>query len=109
MAYFECMHELKLIVDLMYEKGIAGMRSAISNTAKYGDVTVGPHLIDAGVKDKMKKVLGRIQDGSFAKEWIEENKAGRKKFNELLAKDKDHLIEKVGEKLRAMMPWLKKK
>jgi ketol-acid reductoisomerase len=108
MAYFECMHELKLIVDLMYEKGIAGMRAAISNTAKYGDITVGPYLIDAGVKQKMKFVLERVQNGTFAKEWITENQAGRPVFLALLKKDREHLIEKVGEKLRAMMPWLKK-
>ena len=107
MAYFECMHELKLIVDLMYEKGIAGMRAAISNTAKYGDITVGPYLIDDSIKQKMKYVLGRIQNGSFAKEWITENQAGRPVFLALLKKDREHLIEKVGEKLRAMMPWLR--
>ena len=107
-AYFECMHELKLIVDLMYEKGIYGMRAAISNTAKYGDVTVGPIIIDKDVKERMKVALKRVQDGSFAKEWIEENKSGRKKFNALLERDKEHQIEKVGSKLRDMMPWLKK-
>jgi len=107
-AYFECMHELKLIVDLMYEKGIYGMRQAISNTAKYGDLTRGPFIIDKTVKERMKKTLEHVKDGSFAKEWIEENKSGRKKFNSLLEKDKEHLIEKVGEKLRNMMPWLKK-
>jgi len=107
MAYFECMHELKLIVDLMYEKGIAGMRAAISNTAKYGDITVGPYLIDDSIKQKMKYVLGRIQNGSFAKEWITENQAGRPVFLALLKKDREHLIVIVGEKLRAMMPWLR--
>ena len=107
-AYFECMHELKLIVDLMYEKGIYGMRQAISNTAKYGDVTVGPVIIDSDVKERMKKALKKVQDGSFAKEWIDENKSGRKKFNALLEKDREHLIEKIGGKLRDMMPWLKK-
>lgn len=106
-AYFECLHELKLIVDLMYERGIWGMRQAISNTAKYGDVTVGPKIIDASVKARMEDALIRIQDGDFAKEWIAENKSGRKKFNELLEKDKNHLIEQVGAKLRGMMPWLK--
>jgi ketol-acid reductoisomerase len=107
-AYFECMHELKLIVDLMYERGIYGMRQAISNTAKYGDVTVGPVIIDKTVKDRMKQALKRVQDGSFAKEWIDENKSGRKKFNSLLESDKEHLIEKIGSKLREMMAWLKK-
>jgi len=107
-AYFECMHELKLIVDLMYEKGIAGMRDAISNTAKYGDVTVGPYIIDDSVKARMQAALKRVQDGSFAKEWIAENVAGRPKFNALLQKDRDSLIEKVGSELRKMMSWLKK-
>lgn len=105
-AYFECLHELKLIVDLMYLKGIYGMRVAISNTAKYGDLTVGPKIINEKVKGRMKEALKRVQDGSFAKEWIEENKSGRKKFNELLNKDREHLIEKVGANLRKMMPWL---
>ncbi|HTY14017.1 MAG TPA: ketol-acid reductoisomerase [Candidatus Omnitrophota bacterium] len=107
MAYFECMHELKLIVDLMYANGIAGMRAAISNTAKYGDITVGPYLIDGGVKQKMKYVLDRIQNGMFAKEWITENQAGRPVFLALLKRDSHHMIEVVGEKLRAMMPWLR--
>lgn len=107
-AYFECMHELKLIVDLMYEKGIAGMRAAISNTAKYGDITCGPMIIDEGVKNRMRYLLNRIQSGSFAKEWILENQAGRPVFNSLLKKDREHLIEKVGSQLRQMMSWLKK-
>lgn len=107
-AYFECMHELKLIVDLMYEKGIYGMRRAISNTAKYGDLTVGPKIIDKDTKERMKQALARVKDGSFAAEWIEENKSGRKNFTELLEKDKGHLIEKIGSKLREMMPWMKK-
>ena len=107
-AYFECMHELKLIVDLMYEKGIAGMRAAISNTAKYGDITVGPYLIDESIKSKMKYVLNRIQNGSFAKEWITENQAGRPVFLALLKKGREHMIEKVGGNLRKMMVWLKK-
>lgn len=107
-AYFECMHELKLIVDLMYEKGIAGMRAAISNTAKYGDITVGPYLIDESIKSKMKYVLNRIQNGSFAKEWITENQAGRPVFLALLKKGREHMIEQVGGNLRKMMVWLKK-
>ncbi len=107
-AYFECLHELKLIVDLIYEKGIWGMREAISNTAKYGDVTVGPKVIDDRVKETMKEVLKDIQSGQFAKEWILENEAGRPVFKALLKKDREHLIEKVGEKLRSMMPWTKK-
>jgi len=108
MAYFECMHELKLIVDLMYEKGIGGMREAISNTAEYGDITVGPYLIDESVKQKMRFVLSRIQNGSFAKEWILETMAGKPGFHALVRKDKQHLIEKIGQQLRSMMPWLKK-
>ncbi len=107
-AYFECMHELKLIVDLMYEKGIGGMRNAISNTAKYGDITVGPYIIDESVKARMRHVLGRIQNGSFAKEWITENQAGRPVFMALMKKGSEHLIEKVGADLRKMMSWLKK-
>ena len=109
MAYFECLHELKLIVDLMYQKGIYGMRQAISNTAKYGDVTVGPMLIDENVKNKMRYVLNRVQNGAFAKEWILENQAGRPVFNKLLGKDRKHLIEQVGSELRSMMSWLKPK
>jgi len=108
-AYFECLHELKLIVDLMYEKGIQGMREAISNTAKYGDITVGPKIIDESVRKRMREALKKIQDGSFAKEWIEENNAGRPNFNRLMQKDKDHQIEKVGAELRKMMGWLSKK
>ncbi|MFH1709955.1 MAG: ketol-acid reductoisomerase [bacterium] len=108
-AYFECMHELKLIVDLMYEKGISGMRDAISNTAKYGDITVGPYIIDDSVRSRMSYALSRIQNGSFAKEWISENQAGRPVFNALMKRDKEHLIEKVGAQLRKMMSWLAKK
>ncbi|MFA5103645.1 MAG: ketol-acid reductoisomerase [Candidatus Margulisiibacteriota bacterium] len=107
-AYFECMHELKLIVDLMYEKGIAGMRAAISNTAEYGDLTVGPLIVDEGVKNRMQYVLSRIQNGSFAKEWILENQAGKPVFLALKKKGHNHLIEKVGKELRKMMSWLKK-
>lgn len=106
MAYFETYHELKLIVDLMYESGIQGMRYSISNTAKYGDVTRGPRVIDESVKEKMKEILREIQDGTFAREWVLENKSNRTVFNALLKKDKDHPIEKVGEKLRKMMPWI---
>ena len=107
-AYFECMHELKLIVDLMYEKGIAGMRASISETAKYGDVTRGPRIISEAVKKEMKKVLGEIQNGEFAREWILENKANRPVYNALLRKDSEHLIEKIGKELRKMMSWVKK-
>ena len=93
----------------MYQKGIYGMRQAISNTAKYGDVTVGPMLIDENVKNKMRYVLNRVQNGAFAKEWILENQAGRPVFNKLLGKDRKHLIEQVGSELRSMMSWLKPK
>jgi len=108
MAYFECCHELKLIVDLIYKQGIAGMRKAISNTAEYGDLTVGPKIVDEKTKKRMKKALDRIQKGSFAREWIKENKAGCANFKALREKDKDHQIEKVGAELRGMMDWLKK-
>lgn len=106
MAYFETFHELKLIVDLMYEGGISDMRYSISNTAKYGDVTKGPKVIDASVKDRMKEVLCDIQKGTFAKDWVLENRAGRPMFNALLKKDADHPLEVVGKKLRKMMPWI---
>jgi len=107
-AYFECLHELKLIVDLIYERGIRGMRDAISNTAEFGDMTVGPRIIDEQVKQEMKKVLAEIQSGEFAKKWILENQAGRPVFNALRKKDSEHLIEKIGPQLRSMMSWLKK-
>ncbi len=109
MAYFECLHELKLIVDLMYESGISGMRFSISDTAKYGDVTVGPKIVTAETKKAMKAVLTRIQNGEFAKEWIEENNTGCKNFNALLAAGEEHPIEAVGQKLRPLMPWFEKK
>jgi ketol-acid reductoisomerase len=108
MAYFECLHELKLIVDLIYEGGISTMRYSISNTAQYGDITRGPMLIDENVRKKMKDILARIQDGSFAKEWILENMAGRPSFNALTRKGEEHPIEKIGATLRAMMPWIAK-
>jgi ketol-acid reductoisomerase len=108
MAYFECLHELKLIVDLIYEGGISNMRYSISNTAQYGDITRGPMLIDETVKKKMKEILISIQDGNFAKEWILENMAGRPTFNALTRKGEEHLIEKVGATLRGMMPWISK-
>jgi ketol-acid reductoisomerase len=109
MAYFEVLHELKLIVDLMYENGIAGMRFSISDTAKYGDVTRGPRLITAETKKEMKKTLTEIQDGSFATEWINENQANKPRFNALLRMDLDHPIEVTGRSLRKMMPWLNEK
>ena len=107
-AYFECLHELKLIVDLIYEQGISGMRKWVSDTAKYGDVTRGPRVIDDYVRDNLWEILREIQTGEFAKEWILENMVGRPVFNALLKKDEEHLIEKVGKRLREMMPWLKK-
>src|SRR6187402_2097487 len=109
MAYFECLHELKLIVDLMNESGIAGMRFSISETAKWGDVSVGPKIIDAGVKKRMKAALKDIQSGKFAKEWVNEYKGGYKRYNALLKKGEQHSIEKTGARLRGMMSWIKKK
>ncbi|RLE08270.1 ketol-acid reductoisomerase [Candidatus Aerophobetes bacterium] len=107
MAYFECLHELKLIVDLIQESGLSGMRAAISNTAEYGDLTRGPRIITERTREEMKKILKEIQSGQFAREWILENKAGRPVFNALYKKDEGHLIEKVGKDLRKMMGWLK--
>jgi len=109
MAYFECLHELKLIVDLMNEKGIAGMRFSISETAKWGDVTVGPKIIDKSVKKRMEKALKEIQTGKFAKDWVAEYKGGYKKYNTLLKADENHPIEKTGERLRGLMPWMPKR
>ncbi len=105
-AYFECLHELKLIVDLMYEHGISGMRFSISDTAEYGDMTRGPRIINAETRAEMARILEEIRDGRFAEEWIAENRAGRPRFNELRAKGQAHPIEKVGQELRAMMPWI---
>jgi ketol-acid reductoisomerase len=109
LAYFECLHELKLIVDLIYEGGIGNMRYSISTTAAYGDVTRGSRIITQDTRNEMKKILGEIQDGSFAKEFILENMANRPMFNARLARDKNHRIEVVGEKLRSMMPFVGKK
>ena len=109
MAYFECLHEMKLIVDLMYEKGITGMRAAISDTAKWGDVNIGRRIITPATKDEMKKVLAEIQSGQFAHEWMAENANGRHNFDAKLNADKEHQIEKVGEKLRGDMSWMKDK
>jgi ketol-acid reductoisomerase len=105
-AYFECLHELKLIVDLMYEQGIGGMRYSISDTAEYGDLTRGPRIINEAVKAEMGRILEEIRSGAFAAEWIAESEAGRPNFNELEKRGHDHPIEKVGEELRAMMPWI---
>ncbi len=109
MAYFECLHELKLIVDLMNEAGIAGMRFSISETAKWGDVTVGPKIVDAGTKKRMKAVLKDIQSGKFAKGWIKEYEGGYKEYNALLKEGEAHPIEKTGAKLRSLMPWIAKR
>jgi ketol-acid reductoisomerase len=105
-AYFECLHELKLIVDLMYEEGIAGMRYSISDTAEYGDLTRGPRIVGPEVKAEMRRILDEIQDGRFAEEWIAENRNGRPNFNERRAAGKAHPIEKVGAELRSMMPFI---
>jgi ketol-acid reductoisomerase len=109
MAYFECLHELKLIVDLMYEAGISGMRFSISETAKYGDVVTGPRIINKAVKAEMKKVLSEIQDGTFARAWIREAKTGKKKYHKLLKDGTKHPIEKTGARLRGLMPWIGRK
>ena len=107
-AYFECLHELKLIVDLMYEAGISGMRYSISDTAQFGDMTRGPRIITDETKKEMVKILKEIQNGQFAKEWILENKANRPQFNALAAQDADSQIEQVGKHLRSLMSWVKK-
>ena len=108
MAYFECLHEVKLIVDLIHEGGISNMRYSVSNTAQYGDLTRGPRVITEETKKEMKKILTEIQSGQFAKEWILENKANKPVFNALTRRSDTHSIEEVGTRLRSMMPWLKK-
>ncbi len=105
-AYFECLHELKLIVDLMYEQGISGMRFSISSTAEYGDLTRGPRIVSDAVRAEMRTILGEIQDGTFAREWIDENASGLGRYEALRAAGKEHQIEKVGAELRAMMPFI---
>lgn len=105
-AYFECMHEMKLIVDLMYQGGMSYMRYSISNTAEYGDYVTGPRIIDERAKNEMRQVLREIQDGTFAKNWILENQAGQASFKAMRRRNAEHPIEKVGKELRAMMPWL---
>ncbi|CAI7725819.1 ketol-acid reductoisomerase [Bacillus altitudinis] len=107
LAYFECLHELKLIVDLMYEEGLEGMRYSISDTAQWGDFVSGPRIVDAKVKESMKAVLTDIQNGTFAKEWIVENQVNRPRFNAINANENEHQIEIVGRKLREMMPFVK--
>ena len=106
MAYFECLHELKLIVDLMYEGGIADMRYSISNTAEFGDLTRGPRIVNEQTKAEMKKILSEIQSGEFAREWMDENAAGGRRFPELRRKAQEHQIEEVGKQLRSMMAWI---
>src|SRR5437879_10273145 len=109
MAYFECLHELKLIVDLMNEAGISGMRFSISETAKWGDVSVGPKIIDASVKQRMKAALKNIRSGKFAKGWVKEYQSGYKRYHALLKNGEKHSIEKIGARLRSLMPWMKKR
>jgi len=104
--YFECLHELKLIVDLMYEKGISGMRYSISNTAEYGDLTRGKKIISEPTRQAMKEILADIQSGEFAKEWIAENRAGQENFNRMREEQKNHQIEREGKELRSMMDWI---
>ena len=106
MAYFECLHELKLIVDLMYEKGLAGMRYSISNTAEYGDYSRGPRVVNEGTKAEMKKILGEIQSGEFAREWIAENRAGQENFKRMRAEQAATQLESTGKELRSMMDWI---
>jgi ketol-acid reductoisomerase len=107
-AYFECLHELKLIVDLIYEGGFARMHEFVSETAKFGDLTRGPRVVDEHVREQMTKILSEIRDGSFAREWVAENKSGRANYNRLLERDLNHPVEKVGRELRANMSWLSK-
>lgn len=107
-AYFECLHELKLIVDIIYEEGIQGMRKKVSDTAEYGDMSRGPRIVTSRTRAEMQKILKEIQSGKFAKEWMAENKNGRKNFLKMRKAGETHLIEKVGARLRAMMSWMKK-
>ena len=109
MAYFECMHELKLIVDLLFQGGFSYMRYSVSDTAEYGDLTRGPRIIDERVRETMRVILKDIQDGSFAREWIAENDGGRKRFTPLREEGCNHEIEEVGKRLRSLMPWLNPK
>lgn len=108
MAYFECLHELKLIVDLIYEGGITGMRQRVSDTAEYGDYTRGPRIINERTRREMKKILKEVQSGKFAREWIRENKKGRPRFNQYRKDSQQHPVEEVGKSLRAMMSWMKR-
>ena len=106
-AYFECLHEMKLIVDLIYQGGLEYMRYSVSDTAEYGDYVSGPKIVDDHVRARMRDILADVQDGSFARQWINENQAGRPSFNTLKRRETEHLIENVGRDLRSMMPWLK--
>lgn len=108
-AYFECLHELKLIVDLIYEGGLSYMRYSVSDTAEYGDYTRGPRVVNQATRDEMKKILGEIQSGQFAREWMDENRAGRAKFLEMRKASQNLKVEEVGKELRAMMPFLKRR
>jgi ketol-acid reductoisomerase len=109
MAYFECLHELKLIVDLMVESGISGMRFSISETAKYGDITRGPRVVNKSSRKAMEQILKEIQSGKFTKQWVAEYKGGLKNYNRLLKQGENHPIEKTGQRLRALMPWVQKR
>ena len=106
MAYFECIHEMKLIIDFIYEGGISNMRYSISNTAQYGDVTRGPRVIDESVRAEMRRILSQIQSGEFAREWLLEARSGKTVFNALTRRGAEHPLEETGRKLRGMMPWL---
>ncbi len=106
LAYFECLHELKLIVDLIYEKGITGMRYSISNTAEYGDLTRGKRVIGEPTRAAMQQLLSEIQDGTFAREWIAENRAGQENFKRMREEQADHQVEREGRELRSMMDWI---
>ena len=108
-AYFECLHEMKLIVDLMYEGGLSYMRYSVSDTAEYGDYSRGHRVISDRVRAEMKRILHEVQDGTFAREWVSENQAGRPNFKEQRRQEQAHPIEEVGRRLRAMMPWLSRK
>ena len=108
MAYFECCHELKMIVDLINQSGISGMRFSVSETAKYGDVTRGERIVGSKTKSEMKRVLKEIQSGKFVREWQREYDGGLKKYKKLLAAGETHLIEKIGQRLRSLMPWVAK-
>ena len=109
MAYFECMHELKLIVDLFYQGGLNYMRYSVSNTAEYGDYTRGPRIVTEETKAEMKKILAEIQNGEFARQWILENKAGAPAFKAIRRREREHPVEKVGKELRRMMSWIDEK